>query len=153
MVWFYTTIMHRLVLSLGTLGSPILAFANGIGHSLVIVAEALTLKEGLRQAICASHSHIIVKGDSKILIDNIKWIHSNFMACQVPCSSYLSSCKPMPSYLLCSFWREANFVANVIAKAGHYVHISVWERCLSLWAADAFHFDLFGSGYTRGYSL
>lgn len=47
---------------------------------------------------------------------------------------------------------EANFVADAIAKAGHAVHVSVWER-LPLCAADAFHFDQFGSSCIRGFSL
>lgn len=52
-------------------GNPFLASAKNIGRSSVIVAEVMALREGLRQAINANLSQIMVEGDSKILIDSL----------------------------------------------------------------------------------
>lgn len=49
-------------------GNPLLASATDIGHSSVLVAEAMALREGLRQAIAQGHMKIQVEGDSKIVI-------------------------------------------------------------------------------------
>lgn len=68
-------------------GNLILASAKIIGHSSIIVVEAMTLREGLRQVIIAGHSRIIVEDDSKILIDNL------IGTIQTPsCSRYSLTC-------------------------------------------------------------
>ena len=134
-------------------GTPILASAKDIGHSSVVVAEAMALREGLRQAICIGHSHIIVEGDSNILIDSISGISPipwriKFLVQDI--GRFASRCSQI-SFV--HIWREANFVADAIAKAGHSLNISVWENSLPLCAANAFHFDQLGCGCPRGSSL
>lgn len=63
-----------------TQGIPILASAKNIGHSSVLVAEAMALRECLRQAIDKDHIHLQIEGDSKILIDSINGIYNpNFL--------------------------------------------------------------------------
>lgn len=50
-------------------------------------------------------------------------------------------------------WREDNFVTNVIAKAGHLIHILVWEHSLPMCVANVFYFDQLSCGCFKKISL
>lgn len=50
---------------------PILASATQLCYGDVLIAEAITLCEGLRQALCKGYDTIHVKGDSLLLIQAI----------------------------------------------------------------------------------
>ena len=115
------------------------------------VAEAMALREGLRQALQAGHSHIIVEGDSKTLINGI--IGSSPIPWRIKflIQDIRRLAKHYAKVQFIHVWREANFVADAIAKVGHSVHVSVWEHCLPLCAANAFHLDQLGCGCTRGF--
>ena len=49
--------------------------------------------------------------------------------------------------------REANFVADAIAKSGHSVGVSLWNHSLPLNASNAFLFDQLCVGCFMGSSL
>ena len=48
-------------------------------------------------------------------------------------------------------WREANFMADAIAKVGYSVDVLVWDHSLPLNTAFAFHLDELGCGCDRGF--
>lgn len=109
-----------------------------------MVAEALALRETLSQALDGGFDHILVEGDSKILIDSlqgrcsipwrilfviedIRWLASRF--------AHISF-----KHVL----REANFVADAVAATGHSCGFSMWTNSLPLSAANALGFDQLG---------
>jgi ribonuclease HI len=52
-------------------GHPVLAMAKKLGMMEILVAEAMALREGLLVIPNLLNMHLIVEGDSKILIDAI----------------------------------------------------------------------------------
>lgn len=84
----------------------------------------MTLRESLRQATCAGHSHIIMEGDSKILIDSIigtgpiPWRIKFFVQDIGRVAAHYSH------ICFVHIWREVNFVADAIGKASHLINVS-----------------------------
>ncbi|XP_048421202.1 uncharacterized protein LOC125468786 [Pyrus x bretschneideri] len=54
------------------LGNPLIAKALNLGHNTIEVAEALALQEAICWAKRKNFSHIIVEGDSKVIIDVVQ---------------------------------------------------------------------------------
>lgn len=124
-----------------------------MGYSDVLVAQALALRAGLNQAINKGYHHIQVEGDSKMLIDSI-----NGKSC-IPCCIHIlvrdihhlaTKCSAVSFHHI---FREANFVADAVATAGHSVSNATWLHTLPSTASQAFLLDQLGIGCTMGFSL
>lgn len=51
-----------------SVGNPIMSACKVITKVTVLVADVVALREGLRTAILKNFKHVIVEGDSKLLI-------------------------------------------------------------------------------------
>ncbi|KAL6213680.1 hypothetical protein ACLB2K_013126 [Fragaria x ananassa] len=56
-------------------GKPILAAANSLPTSDILIVEALASRAGFHAAWLHGFSHLEVEGDSKLLIDSLVWSH------------------------------------------------------------------------------
>lgn len=134
-------------------GLPILASAKDIGFADVLVAEAMALREGLRQAILHGYSQIQVEGDSKIVIDCINGVFSIPWRIKMLIRDITTLAHSCQNITFKHIFREANFVADAIAESGHSLGVSLWNHSLPLNASNAFLFDQLGVGCCRGSSL
>lgn len=111
----------------------------------------MAFREGLRQVISSNHTQIIVEKDSKILIDSLMgtiatpWQTKFFVQDILRLASYYSH------IWFVQIWREANFIADAIAKAGHYVNVLIWECSLPLSATNVFHLDKLDCNYAKSF--
>lgn len=104
-------------------GRPILASSKHIG---VLVAEAFALIAGLNQAIISHYHHIQAEGNSKILIDSITgkscipWLIHDLVRV---IHHLATKCSAISFHHI---YKEANFVADALATAGHTVSTATW---------------------------
>lgn len=124
-----------------SLGNPIFAATKITGKSKVLIAKAMTLRDGLLAAKHYQFNHISIcrrlEGDSKILIDKINDIYSTpwHIKMLIRVIKFLDS-----SFEVIHFrhaLRKVNFVADAIANLGHYVNIvAIWSHYLpfAIWS-------------------
>lgn len=120
----------------------------------MLQAEASGLISGLKVAIQAGYTKLIIEGDSKLLIDcingkcSIPWRASTlirnikFLACSVQEVSFTH------------IFREANSVADVLADIGYGSDGErIWFQKLPSEASPALFHDQLGFGCSRGFRL
>lgn len=99
-------------------------------------------------------SHIIVEGDSKLIINvvqgkretpwNLRSILEDVKWCAIV----------FQKVGWCHIFRKANFVADGLTSIGiKYVNLNIWDACISVEALNALLFDASGIGCTRGSSI
>ncbi|XP_070677821.1 uncharacterized protein [Malus domestica] len=133
---------------------PILICAMNLGSSTINVAKALALREAPIWARRRSLTHVLVKSDSKIIIDpvcgvyEVSWNLRSIIEDIRWCASSFQDIK------WGHVFKEANFVANAMAYVGlKIVNLCIWDACLPVEANLALLVDCNGSSYVKGFSL
>ena len=121
------------------LGNSHIAASKFIGPTSVLLAEAVALKEGLHTALLNNFRHLLVEGDSKLLVDSLT---HNCHKAAVPWrikSVWMDIMKLASSFQTIVFrhvLREANFVADHLAARAHSVPgPAVWFNSLPLYVS------------------
>lgn len=88
------------------------------------------------------HQRVIVKSDSKLLINSVNGV------CETPwkIKMLVKDIKAISTVFLSihfrHVYREANLVTYVITELGHDVYnVVIWSNCLPFFAFPAFHLD------------
>ncbi|KAL6211510.1 hypothetical protein ACLB2K_016734 [Fragaria x ananassa] len=132
---------------------PIIAYAQKIRKTNVLIAKAIALSDSLLKAREMGFQDLIMEGDSALVINCIK---GNFK-CPWRLLQLVQDIKSIAgSFQSIAFHhvlREANFPANALTNLGHQLSRP------SYWESDsppppsvrlAVNFDLFGAGCSRG---
>lgn len=136
------------------LGNPLIVGALNLGHNIINVVEALALREAICWATRKNFSLIIIKDDSKLIIDHVqgKW--------EMPWNlrSILEDVKwcvnGFQDVRWCHIFRKMNFVADALASISiKSTNLCVWDACISFEAKATLLFDTLGTGCTSGSSL
>ncbi|XP_024200027.1 uncharacterized protein LOC112203270 [Rosa chinensis] len=134
-------------------GDPIVAGSRSIGSSTVPLAECTTLKDGLLAAKQFNMDHLLVEGDSSLIINCVN------RKCEAPwmLKSLLKDIASIAnSFATISFshvFREVNFLADAVMSTGSGSSPRVWLQCLPVFALRALYWDKFNFGCPRGFSL
>ncbi|PRQ19575.1 hypothetical protein RchiOBHm_Chr7g0218671 [Rosa chinensis] len=91
-----------------------------LGQSIVLVAEALVLREGLCQALNQGYNQIKYRGDSKILIDSINCLISVLWRIKFLVKEILHFATACSSISFKHLHQEANFLADAVNAVGHF---------------------------------
>lgn len=110
-----------------------------IGHSTVIIAKALALRDGLHHIVTQGHQYVQVEGDSKLLIDNINGKIPPPYCIQFLVQDLLplASCCTTISFF--HIHGEINFVVDAVKDTRYLLSYS-----LPFSAMNAFYFDQLG---------
>ncbi|RXH90644.1 hypothetical protein DVH24_035408 [Malus domestica] len=118
------------------------------GAQAQLIAKAIALKEGLLFAKCKCVKMLMVKGDSKQvvqmvqdhlkpIIEDIKWLTSKFQHISWK-----------------HIYRESNFVMDTLAHLGLSVdNLYFLDYCLPFLAIEAFNFFCIENGCIKGFKL
>ncbi|KAL6203285.1 hypothetical protein ACLB2K_026985 [Fragaria x ananassa] len=138
-------------------GIPVLATSQNLGRLGILLAEDVALCVGLQLLATYTTQPIIIEGDSKLLLDALNALNDRS---QIPwrLKVLVRDIQALSSHFQSiSFkhvWREANFLADSLAKLGHSCNSpQLWISYLPLFLANAFQLDLFGGGCAQGFSL
>ncbi|KAB2602378.1 hypothetical protein D8674_003383 [Pyrus ussuriensis x Pyrus communis] len=121
----------------------ILAGAMNMGFSTINIAEALALHEALIWARRRSMTHVLMKGDSKLIIDVVRGAYEVSW-----------NLRSIIEDIRWHVFKEENFVTDTMASVGLKTdNFCIWDACLPVEANLALLFDCNGSDYVRGFSL
>ncbi|KAB2600364.1 hypothetical protein D8674_010635 [Pyrus ussuriensis x Pyrus communis] len=111
------------------------------GFMSINVAKALAFHEALIWAKRRNWKHVLVEGDSKLVLDAI-------------CGAYDAPWNLKPIEDISYIFKEANFVADALVSIGlNSSNFCIWDACLPVEAHLAFQFDCISTGNVRGFSL
>ncbi|XP_024156005.1 uncharacterized protein LOC112163988 [Rosa chinensis] len=134
-------------------GDPIVAGSRSIGSSTIPLAEGTALKDGLLAAKRFNLDHILVDGDSSLIINCVN------LKCEAPwmlkslLQDIASIANSFASISFSHVLREANFLAVAVTSMGSGSSPRVWLQCLPILALRALYWDKFSFGCLRGFSL
>ncbi|KAI5323745.1 hypothetical protein L3X38_032817 [Prunus dulcis] len=125
-----------------------------LGQVSINMAECLALLDGLAQAINNGWRKVLIKGDSKLVIDCI----NNKVSVPWSIRLLVQDIRLLSSYCEeISFhhvFQETNFTIDAFAILGHNLNYSqLWEQGLPLSCYVPFYFDLVGHACPRGFRL
>ncbi|XP_024163264.1 uncharacterized protein LOC112170267 [Rosa chinensis] len=134
-------------------GCPVIACAKRIGKPNVPLTEAVALRESLLKAPELNYTNLLIERDSQLVIHcvigktNTRHLQSIIQDIKQLASNF-------NSVIFTHTFREANFVANVLASVGHGSNELIsWTSHFPSSVRSAISFDLFGAGCSRGASL
>ncbi|RXH90647.1 hypothetical protein DVH24_035411 [Malus domestica] len=119
-----------------------------------LIAEAVALKEGLLFAKRKCVKMLMVKGDSKQVIQVVQdvWMPPWHLKPIIEDIKWLASKFQHISWK--HIYRESNFVVDTLAHLGLSVaSLYFWDYCLPFSAIKAFNFVCIEKGYIKGFKL
>ncbi|KAL6201828.1 hypothetical protein ACLB2K_025540 [Fragaria x ananassa] len=136
-------------------GKPLVSAIFNSGTASVPLPEALALRNNL---LCVKEKGVLkveVEGDSKFVIDIANGVcDPPWRLVKVFQDIKLLGCNFESIRLFRHVFREANFVANILANLRHRVDNSrLWVECVPHEASLALTFDFVNLGCRRGTSL